>query len=309
MKALNVRLEDFITPENLENFISYLRLEKGGGLAEGSIERYLLNLKHLCLQAGQPLLNIKTYAEISGHLRKIRASNGWSSSTTKNAADSYSVFFNWATRFSLIDFNDNPMRLGHEFKNKDSKQLDFFEWADQDFKKLMYNPNNSVRDNAILHTLRSAGPRASDLCNFTFKDVNLEERWLFVRNGKGGKDRYVPFDEENRQHLIPYMASLKMFSSQPWVFQTEDFQKLKPHTLYQMVRRKCEKIGIYGYPHKFRRSLGGEMIANGSDLTDVQQVLGHASPQTTARHYIHHKKQRLKQRYDVGVPKFGLQTA
>lgn len=287
--------------QTIDKFVEYLRYEKSGGLAEGTIERYLLNLRHLASQAGKDLLEIKTYQEISSYIRSLREKNRWSSSTTKNAADTYSVFFNWAFRYGLIQ--DSPMRLGHEFKNKDRKQMDFFDWDSEDFKKLIYNPNNSIKDNAILHTLRSSGVRASDLCNFTFSDVDIKDRWFFVRGGKGGVDRHAPFDEETQMWLSIYIPLVKNHSSEKWLFQTEDFKQFKPQTLYKLISRKAEKLGIHACPQKFRRSLGGELIARGADLTVVQKTLGHARASTTADYYVHFKSEKLKEQYDKFIPK------
>lgn len=279
----------------LEKFISYLQFEKSGGLSKNTIDRYLLNLRHFSEQSKKNLLEITTYNEVSEMITGLRKKYGWSPSTTKNAADTASVFYNWAFRMGHIQ--ESPMRLGHEFKNRDRKQMDFFDWSEEDFKKLIYNPNNSTRDNAIFHTLRSSGVRASDLCSFTFKDADLAKRWFFVKDGKGSRDRYAPFDEETKHWLSLYIPAIQRHSNLPWLFQTADFEKLKPHTLYMFVVRKCEKIGISGCPQKFRRSLGGELISRGADLSVVQQILGHKNASTTANHYIGFKKERLQEQY------------
>ena len=283
-----------------DQFVDYLRNEKRGGLCELSISRYLLNLRHFHEQAGKHLIELTTYREVSDMIRGISQKRDWSDKTRKNAADTASVFFKWAIRFQYIE--KNPMELGHEFSVKKSPQMDFFDWNSADFKKLVYCPNNSVRDNAIFHTLRSAGLRASELCALRYQDPNdidMEQRWIHVRCGKGSIDRFAPFDQECKLWLSLYLPYIGQHSKRSEVFQNEDFTKpLCADTLYKLVSRKARRLGIKASPHVFRRSLGGEMIARGADISVVQQVLGHKSASTTANYYVHFKKERLRDLYD-----------
>jgi site-specific recombinase XerD len=193
--------------------------------------------------------------------------------------------------------------MGHEFKNTERRQMEFFDWSSDDFKKLVYHPMNTDRDSAILHTLRSSGIRAAELCGLTHEDVDLEQKWLYIRVGKGNKDGYAPIDDEAKVRLHLYMPSIKLHSKEPWLFQNEDFKQLTPKCLWQIIRRKVERLGIVGSPQTFRRSLGGELIQRGADITVVQQVLRHDSAQTTSRHYVRFKKGRLKEQYDKYIPK------
>lgn len=284
----------------MDQFTDYLRREKSGGLQENSISRYLLNLRQIQEYSGKHLIEMTTYREISDAIRGISARRRWSNASTKHAADTASVFFQWAIRFQYIQ--TNPMQMGHEFKRKITPQLDFFDWNSAEFKKLVYSPNNSLRDTAIFQTLRSAGLRSSELCALRYKDpndVDLEERWIRVRCGKGGVDRFAPFDHECQKWLGIYVPQIRQHSRLPFLFQNEDFtQPLNPNTLLKMVVRKATKLGIKATPHVFRRSLGGEMIARGADISVVQQVLGHKSASTTANYYVHFKKERLRDLYD-----------
>ena len=284
----------------MAQFVDYLRLEKRGGLCENSISRYLLNMRHFQEQSGKHLIEMTTYREVSDTIRGVSARRDWSDSTRKNAADTASVFFKFAMRFQYIQ--KNPMEMGHEFSVKKSPQMDFFDWNSADFKKLVYCPNNSVRDCAIFHTLRSAGLRASELCALRYRDPNdidLDQRWVHIRCGKGSINRYAPFDQEAKLWLSLYLPYIGQHSRIPEVFQNEDFTRpLTSDTLYKLVSRKARRLGIKASPHAFRRSLGGEMIARGADISVVQQVLGHKSASTTANYYVHFKKERLRDLYD-----------
>lgn len=290
-------LTTFMPEQVLMSFLEYLKYEKNGGLSQNTIDRYVLNLRHLVGVAQKDPFEITSYSEISSIIRRLRIDRGWSASSAKNAGDTFSVFYNWAFRYGYI--KESPLRLGHEFKNDKPLQIDFFDWDSEDFKKLVYHPNNSVRDNTIFHTLRASGLRAEEVCRLKQEHVDLEKRWLYVKDGKGGQGRHTPFDEEARSWLSMYIPQVKRISRLDWLFQDNQYQKaMTTSMLYKMIRRKGDKLGIHAYPHKFRKSLGGEMISRGADLTVVQHVLGHRSAQTTSRHYVGFKKGRLKELYD-----------
>lgn len=289
----------------LAEFEEYLRLEKSGGLAPGSIDRYLLNLRHLQTESGKHLFELTTYKAIADAIRGLRTRHRWSRSTTKNCADTASVFYNWALRFQHIP--SSPLALGHEFKRGELAQMDFFDWEDPGFKKLIYNPNNSVQENAIFHTLRSVGLRASPLCRLKFRnpsDVFLKERFVRVRKDKGGSWHELTFDEETQHWLSYHLQTIVHHTAIDYLFQRKNFtQPYTPNTLNKLISRKADKIGLHACPQKFRRSLGGEMIQNGADLTMVKEQLCHKRISTTADHYVQFTSLRKKANYDRYVPK------
>jgi len=281
--------------EILARFVEYLKLEKSGGLCEGTIRRYLLSLKYVTADNSCDLLTAKSYKDAAGLIRLSRAKRNWKSATTKHAADAISVFYTWACREGIIE--DSPMRLGHEFKNNDPRQMDFFDWGSPEFQKILHDPNNSVRFTAILHTLRSSGMRSSELCNLKKTD-RRDKRWFRISKGKGGAERFAPIDEECSNWLDIYERRRDLHYSGEWYFTTEQYKPLSPHTLWKNIYKRGKKLGFRAYPHKFRKSLGGELIKRGADISVAQQVLGHADVKTTANYYTGFTKKTLLDIYD-----------
>jgi len=292
----------------IEQFSEYLRYERRGGLAQGTIDRYLLDLRHIQTQTGKHLFELKVYKDVSDAIRGLKKKYDWSRSTTKNCANAATIFYNWAIRFQLT--KDNPMQYGHEFKLGELTQMDFFDWEDPAFKKLIFNPNNSVQEYAIFHSLRSSGMRASPLCRLKFRnpcDVFLKERVFRIRLDKGGRYNEVNFDGETQDWLYRHMRDLALHAQLDFLFQRKNFtKKFTPRDLNRLVHRRANTIGIEAYPQKFRRSLGGEMISNGADLTMVKDQLCHKRISTTADHYVKFSTKRKKENYDRYVPKMGF---
>jgi len=67
--------------------------------------------------------------------------------------------------------------------------------TDDDIKKLIHVAKKKPRDLALLLVLLDTGIRASECCCVTLEDVIPDNRYLWIRNGKGGKSRYIFFSD------------------------------------------------------------------------------------------------------------------
>lgn len=282
------------------DFLKFLLHEKG--LQEKSAIAYLKHVDYLYRESGKEILDLKGYRDIANIIVQLKTNRGWSDRMTYKTASMTSVFFNWAAREGLI--KESPMRLGHGFKkNCEGKIPEFFDWESRDMQKILNNPNNSVRMTTILQVLKSSGIRASELCNLKIADV--QDRWLLIRDGKGGRTRYAPIDEECRRWLDIYIPWRKLHYSGEWLFPKEDFSgPINAHGLWKMLYNMGRKMGIRIYPHKFRHSLAGALISNGADVTIAAAILGHKTLSST-RIYAHFKKDQVLQAYD----RFSKKTA
>ena len=122
-------------------------------------------------------------------------------------------------------------------------------------------------------------------------DVDLRDEVLFVRKGKGGKQRVVPLGTKAAQCLKEYLEKVRPH----WAKKNPKERKLflssagLPIT-WNNVRTNmyihAQKAGIKkgASPHTFRRSCATHLIQNGADIRYVQKLLGHGSLQTT-QHY------------------------
>ena len=70
-----------------------------------------------------------------------------------------------------------------------------------------------LRDRSLFELMYSSALRVNEALNLQLKDINLGERTLIVRLGKGRKDRYVPFSSTALKFLLKYvLLSLNSFS-------------------------------------------------------------------------------------------------
>ena len=75
----------------------------------------------------------------------------------------------------------------------------------EQYKALLYEASGHPRDYAIIKAFLQTGIRLSELANLTVDDVDLEQKLLTVRQGKGKKDRHIPLVDEVVKVLRNYL--------------------------------------------------------------------------------------------------------
>ena len=276
----------------MQQFLDFLKNEKG--LRDRSIKDYRLGLG---IYGENNLLLHETYKEVAATIVSIKKARQWSDVTTYKLCTVLGEFWKWCCREGLM--KQSPFHNGHSFKKNTHHNIEYFDWDDPSFKKLFNNPNLTIRVKAVLHVLKSSGIRSSELCALKIADV--QGRWLNIEEGKGGKKRVAPMDEECRYWLSHYIKCLKEHYQGEWLFPREDFSgPIQSDSLWKMLSRMGKKTGMHIYPHKFRHSLAGELISKGCDLAVCADVLGHKSLATT-KIYTHLKKETILTKYDEAL--------
>jgi len=156
------------------------------------------------------------------------------------------------------------------------------------------------RDRALLEVLYATGCRATEVCTLRLGDLVLEERHLRC-HGKGDKQRMVPIGmraigaielylETSRDQLLARAAG-----PCETLFLSRAGRPLDRIQLWRIVKRYVARAGIplEISPHSLRHSFATHLLAGGADLRQVQEMLGHASIQTT-QIYTHVEHSRLQ---------------
>jgi integrase/recombinase XerD len=169
-------------------------------------------------------------------------------------------------------------------------------------EKLLRSPQSAdrffLRDRAILETLYATGCRASEVVGLKIADVHLDSAFLRC-TGKGSKQRIVPLGQPARQALRAYLGEtrpgLVRGQEAPWVFVSRGGKALSREMLWVIVKKYVRRLGLHAKvsPHTLRHSFATHLLSGGADLRTVQELLGHASIQTT-QHYTHVDRDRLK---------------
>lgn len=138
----------------------------------------------------------------------------------------------------------------------------------------------AVRDRAILELFYGTGLRASELKRLRVNDVALAERELNVREGKGSKDRVVPFGERAREALLAYLRERPRQEGP--LFLSRYLRALSVVMLWRIVRRAGRRAGVpEASPHRLRHSYATHLLRHGAALPALKALLGHSSLAST----------------------------
>jgi site-specific recombinase XerD len=168
----------------------------------------------------------------------------------------------------------------------------------EQYKALLYEASDNIRDYAIIQTFLQTGIRLSELVNLRVDDVDFEHRILTVRQGKGKKDRQIPLVDEAVKALRNYLR----YRNTEWIEDDEIFflakngTSLNVSTVKYIVAKYVKKAGIWKKVsvHTLRHTFGAHKADKHMSLATLQTLMGHKKKETTLK-YIHLAKTNLRQ--------------
>lgn len=209
-------------------------------------------------------------------------------------------FFKWLARYDILR---NPalsvIRTPRRAKvlPKALEVNDTFNVIDE-AQNLASNSWQGLRDTAIFTLLYGCGLRISEALSLNVGDIGNND---FLRiKGKGNKERIVPLLPVVVENINKYLAECPYQPKQGEpLFLGARGDRLVP----RIIQRQMQKIRAYlGLPdnltpHALRHSFATHLLAEGTDLRSIQELLGHASLTTTQR-YTDVQIETLKKEYD-----------
>ena len=148
------------------------------------------------------------------------------------------------------------------------------------------------RDRAILELLYSTGMRVTEAVNLDRDDMRAESNEIVVR-GKGNKVRVVFLSNTAREAVKDYVADRDDIDPALFVrhgpnMADEANLRLSPRTIQRLIKKYAVEAGLTKKvsPHTLRHSFATDLLSNGADVRQVQQLLGHSSI-TTTQVYTH----------------------
>jgi integrase/recombinase XerD len=151
------------------------------------------------------------------------------------------------------------------------------------------NPDTALglRDKAILELLYSTGIRNQELRNLTIYDVDTVNNEVRINQGKGNKDRVIPLGEIASNYIEEYVryARQKLLKDKEnkVLFITKNGFKINHANLIWLVNKYVQRAKIKKHitPHSFRHTCATHLLKNKASLRHIQELLGHASIETT----------------------------
>jgi len=149
----------------------------------------------------------------------------------------------------------------------------------------LFEAVRSMKHRVVLMLAYGAGLRISEVCSLQVSDIDSQRMVIHVRDGKGGKDRYVMLGDRLLKVLREYFRLTQPQGS--FLFPgMRGAPHLQPTTVQRMLQTVVATCGFSKRitPHVLRHCFATHLLEAGTDVRTIQQLLGHASIRTTARY-------------------------
>lgn len=286
---LSLRYEA-VNEDIMKRYVVCLQID---GKSKGTISVYLRTLRRLSEMMKRPFTEM-TATDIRRYLGDIKVKGGKNQYIRSQRAF-IAAFTKWMVGEEIV--SKDPCARVNDVRVEQEVRLPFSP-VDIDKLRSTINGANAPRDRAIIETLLSSGVRCAELCALTRNDVDLMNRTMYVRCGKGGKGRTVFITEVAAEYIGKYLSTRKDDIAQLFIGKRGT---MSPNGVLKIMK-KYEKTAQVDnvHPHRFRRTFATTMYRRGMDLDEIRRLMGHTEVQTTLR-YIYADESTLRAAYNKYV--------
>ncbi|MEH6938318.1 tyrosine-type recombinase/integrase [Bacillus sp. JJ664] len=154
---------------------------------------------------------------------------------------------------------------------------------------------NNQMYRAIVEALYTTGVRISELLNIRLEDIKWETRQIWIRKGKGTKERFVLFTHECSVRLKTYLHFRGVESE--YLFCNQRGGKLNRTTVQLSFKEFSKTLGFKVVPHTMRHTFAAHLAEKNMPQSYIQELLGHVNINST-RIYTRLMEHARKKQYD-----------
>ena len=258
-----------------------------------------------CEKSGVQYVEQVTLHHVEAFSAVQRGHLGLAETTVARRRSALVQFFFYLERHDLIQ--KNPARLAIGMKVPPRRPPDYM--TREERERILAVLANRLsprgrRNYALFALMFLTGLRVSEVCHLTVADVDLDAARLYVRNGKGRKDRRVPMTPRLIRILRLWLAIRAglVGSASPWFFlhmwghHKYGDRPLHQHAVWAQVQKKIVPIlGRKVSPHSFRHSYITHIWEESDNLRLAQHLAGHENIRTTSA-YCHVTPRKERER-------------
>jgi len=245
---------------------------------------YIVDLKNICILKGFSKETIKSYSYIVKKFIAFIERSGLN--IDNNAVKSYLLSQDLSVNTSRLQYAG----LSFFFREVLKKPFTFEEIpikkkektlpkviSKEKIKEIIEKTEN-LKHRLIIKLLYSSGLRLQELIDLKRKDLDFERGLLYVRKGKGKKDRVTLISDSLKLDLLKYY-SINQFKTE-YIFEGRKgkYTKKSVQKVLDLIGRK---ISIKVTPHMLRHSFATHLLESGTDIRHIQKLLGHSDLKTT----------------------------
>jgi site-specific recombinase XerD len=248
------------------------------------------------LPDGKGLLDV-TRRDVQAHLSALKA-EGKAQTTIRSRWIALRSFYAWAAVEDEI--TENPL-LGIRVERAEPPPPNMPSNDDLDRLLKVCRGREFVerRDLAMIRTAAATGARVGEVVALHVGDVDLANRLVVIRHGKGDRTRVVRVDAETGSALDRYLRTRARhrLSALPSLFLTRH-GPMSRDTAQAMLRRRCDQAGVSTHWHALRHRFAHEFLSRGGQEGSLAKLGGWTDPAVMRRYGSALATERALTEYD-----------
>ena len=280
--------------QEVVNFLEYL--DKELNFSNNTIDSYRRDLADFfCFleKNGIDYLRIDRY-KVRDYLKYLDGKK-LKNSTIARRISALRSFYNYLCSIGKITSNIFNNIRNPKLEKKLPNYLSYEE-LEEIFENIDMSTPKGIRNRLIIEMFYATGCRVSELINIKMNDINRQNKTIRIM-GKGSKERIVYYGDYAQMYLDKYLATGYNENKQ-YLFLNDKKDKMSIEDVELIIKNIVADLSLKTHvtPHTLRHTFATHLLNNGADIKSVQELLGHASLNTTGI-YTHVSNERIKEVY------------
>ena len=265
------------------------------GFSHYTKDSYLRKAKEIVEYFGKPMRQV-TMKELRYFLLKYLRG-------VKKLGERSVNYYNSVIRFIydvVLDYPINHKQLPMYKKKRKLPKI-----LSKEELNVFFNACDNYKYRTIFMMIYGSGLRISEATNIRIEDIDSNNMRLFVRNGKGERERYTVLPKASLEMLRKCYKMYKPNHPEGYMFLNREENPLKPERLRVFFRRYRRKAGISEefIVHSLRHSFATKLVEEGVPLVQVKELLGHSCIRTMTYVHVATNMQRVESPLDIFLKK------
>ena len=247
--------------------------------AKYTYDSYLGKTKDIMKYFGEKKLEELTTEELREFLLKYLKEERKLADRSINYYNSIIRFIYEVTLDKVLNKKQLPMRKQKKtvYKVLTKEELSTF-----------FNCVDNFKFKTIFMLVYGSGLRIGEVANLRVEDIDSKKMRIFVREGKGNKERYTILPKQSLEMLRTYWRKYRQHKRRGRIFLSETGKAITVGVIREHFRkyRRKAKINEKATVHTLRHNFATDLIERGATLIQVKELMGHSNIRSTME-YVH----------------------
>ena len=247
--------------------------------AKYTYDSYLGKTKNIMKYFGEKKLEEVTTEELREFLLKYLKEERKLADRSINYYNSVIRFIYEVTLDKVLNKKQLPMR-------KQKKEV--YKVLTKEELSTFFNCVDNFKFKTIFMLVYGSGLRIGEVANLRVEDIESKKMRIFVREGKGNKERYTILPKQSLEMLRTYWSKYRQHKRRGRIFLSESGKAITVGVIREHFRkyRRKAKINEKATVHTLRHNFATDLIERGATLIQVKELMGHSNIRSTMA-YVH----------------------